>query len=147
MSEEKIGRRNFLKAAALSATAVGAATLAEAQTTSRQKKSSRSALMPQQELGTTGAKIPILILGTSQRLDPVYDKIMHRCFKGGVTAIDTALAYGWGASHRAVNNFMTQIGDRKKLWITSKSGSRSPRGLISEIDEALEELGTDYLDL
>ncbi len=147
MSEEKIGRRNFLKTAALSATAISASTFVEAQTTSRQKRKSRSALMPHHELGTTGAKVPILMLGTSQRLDPVYDKILHRSFKGGVTAIDTALSYGWGSSHRAVNNFIKQIGDRKKLWITSKSGSESTSGLMSDIDKALEELGTNYLDL
>lgn len=148
MKDEKMGRRNFFKTATLSATAVGVATLADAQTSQRhRKKALRQAAMPHKELGTTGAKIPILQLGTSQRLDPVYDKIMHRCFKSGVTAIDTALSYGWGSSHRAVANFTKQIGDRKKLWITSKSGSGSPRGLLADADEALEELETDYLDL
>ena len=148
MKEQKIGRRNFFKAAALSATAVGTASLADAQTTQkRRSKDLRGVTMPQKELGTTGAFIPILQLGTSQRLDPVYDKIMHRCFKEGVTAIDTALSYGWGSSHRAVANFMKQIGDRKKFWIISKSGSGSPSGLAEDIDEALAELETDYLDL
>ncbi len=92
-------------------------TLANAQTGKtgdQQNARSSEATMPHHELGATGATIPILILGTSQRLDPVYDKIMHRCFKGGVTAVDTALSYGWGASHRAVANFVSQIGDRKK---------------------------------
>ncbi|MBF0277135.1 MAG: aldo/keto reductase [SAR324 cluster bacterium] len=147
MNEEKIGRRNFLKTAVISASTVGAASLAVAQTRSGTKTDSRIAMLPHKELGSTGAKVPILMLGASQRLDPVYDKIMHRCFKEGVTAIDTALSYGWGSSHKAVNNFIKQIGDRKKLWITSKSGSSSPRGLASDLDEALEELGTDYLDL
>ena len=145
MNADKIGRRKFLKAAAISATAISAATLAEAKTTERKKAS--QAAMPHKALGNTGTKVPILMLGTSQHMDPVYDKIMHRCFKGGVSAIDTALSYGWGASHRAVANFLSQIGDRKQVWITSKSGSRSLKGLREGIDEALEELGTDYLDL
>jgi predicted aldo/keto reductase-like oxidoreductase len=98
-------------------------------------------------LGCTGAKIPILHHGTAQRLDPVYDKVMHLCFKAGVTMFDTALSYGWGSSHQAIATFIEQIGDRKKLWLTSKSGSGSPDGLVKAIDEALAELKTDYLDL
>ncbi len=72
---------------------------------------------------------------------------MHRSFAAGVTWFDTALAYGRGSSHRAIANFLTQIDDRKKLMLTSKSGAQSPAGLRSGIDEALAELGTDYLDL
>ena len=150
MNEKKIGRRNLIKAVALSATTIGMTTLANAQTRkSRDRRNTETSnvVMPLHELGTTGVKIPILILGTSQRLDPVYDKIMHRCFKGGVTAFDTALSYGWGASHRAVANFVSQIGDRKKVWITSKSGSRTIQGLSSGIEECLHEMQTEYLDL
>lgn len=108
---------------------------------------SDTSVMPLKELGKTGVKIPILQLGTSQSLDTVYDKVMHLCFKEGVTYFDTALSYGWGASHRAIANFLKQIGDRKKLWITSKSGNRSPEGLIADIDKCLAELRTDYLNL
>ena len=150
MSENKIGRRKLIKTAAFSVTTIGVATLANAQsreTRNRRNDPLSEAAMPHHELGATGAEIPILIQGTSQRLDPVYDKIMHRCFKGGVTAFDTALSYGWGASHRAVANFVGQIGDRKQVWITSKSGSRAIQGLSSGIDECLQELQTDYLDL
>jgi len=39
------------------------------------------------------------------------------------------------------------MGDRRKLWLTSKSGSWSARGLARDIDRALAELQTDYLDL
>jgi predicted aldo/keto reductase-like oxidoreductase len=72
---------------------------------------------------------------------------MHLCFREGVDGLDTALSYGWGASHRAIANFIDQVGDRKRLFITSKSHSSDPRQLVDDVDECLDELETDYLDL
>ncbi|MEZ5584888.1 MAG: aldo/keto reductase [Candidatus Competibacteraceae bacterium] len=137
-------RRRFLKSAAVSAAALGAGDVSLAATT---LAAGDDKPMPQRVLGRTGVQIPILHLGTSQRLDPTYDKVMHRCFGSGVTMFDTALSYGWGSSHQAIATFIGQMGDRKKLWLTSKSGSGSPGGLVKAIDEALTELNTDYLDL
>jgi predicted aldo/keto reductase-like oxidoreductase len=159
--EEKnnMGRRSFLKTVTLTAagilttsscseTANKPSKTAESSTeTATAEQPAESPAMPVRELGKTGVKIPILGLGTSQSLDPVYDKVLHLCFKEGVTYLDTALSYGWGASHRAIANFIKQIGDRKKVWITSKSGNRTPEGLIADIDKCLAELQTDYLDL
>mgnify|MGYP001544810669 FL=1 len=143
------GRRRFLKTALASATTAGAASLpllaAAGESVTAQTTTPTG--VPSRELGNTGIQIPILQLGTAQRLDPRYDKVMHRSFQEGVTWFDTALSYGWGASHRAIANFLTQIGDRKRLWLTSKSGADRVSGLTKGIDEALAELGTDYLDL
>jgi predicted aldo/keto reductase-like oxidoreductase len=142
-------RRRFLRTALASATTASAASLPlfglANEGTPAETASSKG--IPSRELGNTGVRVPILQLGTAQRLDQRYDKVMHRSFKEGVTWFDTALAYGWGSSHRAIANFLTQIDDRKKLWLTSKSGSGQASGLRKGIDEALEELGTDYLDL
>lgn len=150
MEEKKIGRRSFLKTAAISTATIGVAKSSTAKagiadTVAQQPAGSTA--MPLRELGSTGEKIPILHLGTAQRLDPVYDKVMHLCFKEGVTYFDTALSYGWGSSHKAIANFVTQIGDRKQLWLTSKSHSGSPKGIIADIDQCLDGLETDYLDL
>ena len=143
------GRRRFLKTALASATTASAASLPVFGVAAEPKArlETGTAEMPFRELGNTGVRVPILQLGTAQRLDQRYDKVMHRSFQEGVTWFDTALAYGWGASHSAIANFLTQIGDRKKLWLTSKSGSERVSGLRKGIDEALRELGTDYLDL
>jgi hypothetical protein len=103
--------------------------------------------VPRKPLGATGASVPILQLGTSQSLDATYDKRMHRCLAEGVDYFDTALSYGWGRSHSALATFLEQVGDRGKLWITSKSGAGSPEGLERGLDEALAGLRTDYLDL
>lgn len=148
---KKIGRRSFLKGAVASVFTLGivegAKTRASATRIAR-TGSSKKGDMPRRELGTTGATVPILQLGTAQRMDPRYDKVMHLCFREGADAFDTALSYGWGSSQRAIANFIDQIGgERKKLWITSKSGSGSPGGLIKAIDKCLRQLRTDYLDL
>ncbi len=150
MEETQLKRRNFLKAAVASTVAAGtlSATAAQAETASSKKDVVKAASkIPRKLLGTTGASVPILQLGTSQRLDPKYDRIMHRCFKEGVDYFDTALSYGWGSSHRAIANFLKQMGDRKNIWLTSKSGSEDPDELIRDIDQCLSELETDYLDL
>ena len=142
-------RRRFLKTALASATTAGAASLPlfglAGELAAARGAGTRS--IPSRELGNSGIQVPILHLGTSQRLDQSYDKVLHRSFREGVTWFDTALSYGWGSSHRAIANFLTQIDDRRQLWLTSKSGSGRVSGLRKDIDEALEELGTDYLDL
>jgi uncharacterized protein len=148
-SPSEASRRHFLKTALASVTTAGATSLpllALTEESSTSPAASKTA-MPTRELGNTGVQVPILQLGTAQRLDPRYDKVMHRCFQEGVTWFDTALSYGWGSSHRAIANFLTQIDDRRRLWLTSKSGAERVSGLQSGIDEALAELGTDYLDL
>ncbi len=142
-------RRRFLKTTLASATSVGVASLPLLGLASESilAQNSRNKGVPFRELGNTGIRVPILHLGTSQRLDQRYDKVMHGSFREGVTWFDTALSYGWGSSHRAIANFLTQIDDRRHLWLTSKSGSGRVSGLLKDIDEAREELGTDYLDL
>ena len=158
MTKDQIGRRGFLKSALATGTAATGAALigstiagseAEAKEPQAASKGKDALLprVPRKELGTTGALVPILIQGTSQRMDQRYDRVLHRCISEGADGIDTALSYGWGSSHKAVATFLKQIGERRKVWITSKSGDESPKGFIKDADEALEELGTDYLDL
>lgn len=137
-------RRKFLKATTL---VPGFGALLASQTSAAKQLVSKREDMPYKELGKTGAKVPILIQGTSQRLNTKYDKVLHRCYKGGVSGFDTALSYGWGNSHKAMKNFIDQVGARKQLWITSKSGAESPKGLKAGLDECLVDMKLDYLDL
>ena len=147
MSEIRKDRRRFLKGAAVSAAAATTMHVSSAGRAADLTHFAEGAAIPQRPFGDTGVEVPIMHLGTSQRLDPDYDKVMHRSFNNGVTWFDTALAYGRGASHRAIANFIDQMGDRRKLWLTSKSGSSRVSGLRKGIDEALADLRTDYLDL
>jgi predicted aldo/keto reductase-like oxidoreductase len=142
MAQHNEQRRTFIRRATLSAAFSGVSGVGMLP-----GKLAAASTMPTKQLGVTGAEVPILQLGTSQHLDQKYDKVMHRCFKEGVTAFDTALSYGSGASHNAIANFVGQMGDRKALWITSKSGRANVDGLVKDIDRALSQLRTDYLDL
>jgi hypothetical protein len=146
MAKPTPSRRTLLKSAAGAALAAGA-TLAGGGLAAGPARAAAPARVPRKALGATGASIPILQMGTSQSLDQAYDKRLHRCLAEGVEYIDTALSYGWGRSHAAIATFLEQVGDRRKLWITSKSGSGSPQGLEKELDAALQQLRTDHLDL
>ena len=124
MKDQKTNRRRFLQGAASAAGALGAVPALAAGSAQLVKSTpgKSSGEIPKRVLGRTGVSLPILHLGTSQDLDPKYDKVMHRSFKAGVTWFDTALSYGWGASHAAVKTFLGQIGDRDTT-------TTAPRGM------------------
>jgi hypothetical protein len=105
--------------------------------------------VPRRKLGSTGQEVPILLMGCAQKFDPKYDKLLHRAFKEGVDYLDTALSYAGGQSHRTIAPFLKQIGDRKKIWITSKGGVRpdAPQSIPDLVDRCLKQLETEYLDL
>ncbi len=142
MEKKDIKRRSFIKGAVLSATGLS---LTSGNNLSTPVLAAEQ--MPRRQLGSTGDYLPILHLGTAQSMDTTYDKVMHRCYKEGINWIDTALSYGWGSSHRAIEKFSSQIGGRKKLWITSKSSAWTASGFLQEADKCLAQLKTDYLDL
>ena len=77
MQDTNQGRRTFLKAG-LSATAVGAGGLSLPAFSEEAMRLAETQAMPVRALGRTGHEVPIIHLGTSQRLDPKYDKVMKR---------------------------------------------------------------------
>jgi predicted aldo/keto reductase-like oxidoreductase len=107
--------------------------------------------VPRRTLGSTGESIPILLMGCAQKFDAKYDKLLHRAFREGVDYLDTAIVYEGGQSHKTIAPFLGQIGDRKKVWITSKGPGSASKNLVEayekELDVCLEQLQTDYLDL
>lgn len=139
-----LDRRSFIIGAAAAATVAGTASsqLAQAQ----DDAPASSSTMPTKMLGNTGVKVPILHQGTAWDVDSNYDRTLHMCLREGINMFDTALQYGWGRSHRAIGNFIKQAGDRKTLWITSKSHAGSPNALKSDLDECLSDMEIDYLD-
>jgi predicted aldo/keto reductase-like oxidoreductase len=153
VKKRSASRRNFLKAVAYSGAGLSVAGtmggVADRATASEKSEVQPSAKVPRKLLGTTGEKVPILVLGCSQRFKEKYDKILHRAFKEGVDYLDTARVYAEGWSHKTIAPFIKQIGDRKKLWITSKEWLKD--GTVEQytegLDQCLSELETDYLDL
>lgn len=147
MTGEHIARRDFMKQAA--SYGAGASVLGNSPRETFMQSAAPGDRVPRKQLGTTGADIPIILMGGSQKFDPRYDKVLHRAFQLGVDYIDTAQLYP--QSHQTIAPFIKQIGDRKKLWITSKVklvGSRAtPENYKANLDKCLAELETDYLDL
>lgn len=137
------GRRSFLKTAAIAASTVGAAS-AGSQTAAAKTASANA--IPLRVLGKTGVKVPVIHVGTSIDVDTEYDKILHYTWREGAKMYDTAMRYGWGRSHKAMNTFLTQVKDRKSMWITSKTPSSSTEAIRADLDTCLKDIGTDYLD-
>lgn len=138
MNAPQIDRRNFLS----HAFSPPRSTRCLAQATDR---------VPRKRLGTTGAEIPILLMGGSMKFDPRYDKVLHRAYQLGVDYIDTAQMYAQGQSQTTIAPFVKQIGDRKKIWITSKvrlvGTKATPQNYTENLQKCLDDLETDYLDL
>jgi predicted aldo/keto reductase-like oxidoreductase len=146
MKKKGTSRREFLKSAVVSGAALGVGGSALAQTEGKPQEAAAEKV-PRKKLGSTGADVPILLLGCAQRFDPVYDRILHRAFKEGVEYLDTALRYAEGQSHLTIAPFIKQIGDRKKLWITSKAHGTKPAEFHEGLDKCLADMEIDYLDL
>jgi len=110
-----------------------------------------AAIVPRKKLGKTGAEVPIILMGGSQKFDPTYDKRLHRAFQMGCYYIDTAQSYAGGQSQKTIAPFMKQVGDRKKLWITSKvrlyDAAATVENYKKNFDTCLVDLETDYLDM
>jgi predicted aldo/keto reductase-like oxidoreductase len=145
-------RRDFLKTALMSgagASLAGSLPMAAAPEAEKSALSTPALTVPRKKLGTTGETIPILLLGGGAGYDLKYDKILHRAIKEGADYIDTALVYANGKSHRSVANFMKQIGNRKKHWITTKGPSENAtvESYTKDLDTCLEQLETDYADM
>ncbi len=155
MSEQTFGRRELFKKAA---TATGAATVGLGASLTADDASAQTLevplakKVPTHKLGTTGADVPILLMGGSMKFDPTFDKMLHRAFKMGMTYIDTGTKYANGQSHVTLKPFIEQVG-RENLWITSKSGlwgstTADPASrYYDDIQKEFEVLGTDYLDM
>lgn len=142
-------RRQFLKATLCSGAGLTIAGAIPASGALAEETPAASARVPRRKLGATGEEIPILLLGGGAGFDVKYSKVLHRAFSDGADYIDTALVYANGESHRAVATFIKQIGDRKKLWITTKGPSEhaTVESYTKDLDACLEQMETDYADM
>ena len=135
-------RRDFLKSAGIA----GAGSLLApvrnlAEAANKMKK------IPQRPFGKTGVKVAILSLGGT--LDLSSNQLMLRqAVKWGVTYWDTAHSYRWGKSEEGVGKYFDKYpGDRKKIFLVTKSGAWTKNGMTKDLNESLERMQTDYVDL
>jgi len=151
--EKKMNRRDLLKmgltAGAAFASAPLASGLARAEDEPKKEMNSETTLpqVPRRVLGRTGETIPILLMGGAMSLDPKFDPKLAECMRFGVNYIDAADCYSNGRCEPAVGSFIKTAGNRKKVWITSKSDKHDPEGLEETLERGLEKMGTDYFDM
>ncbi len=83
--------------------------------------------------------------------------IIEKALELGITFFDTANAYSAGTSEEIVGRALTDMADRAEIVIASKvffpmrSGRNaiglSRKSIMTEVDNSLRRLGTDYIDL
>ena len=145
MSKE-ISRRQFLEHVGLGA-AAGTGLLLLKDVSSAQPK---NAPLPSRTLGRTGAKVSILAFGCGSRFLMYKDEdaataILNRAIDLGITYLDTAYAYGDGASETRVGKVMAVR--RKEVWLATKIPDRSRDEFLRRLEASLKRLNTDHVDL
>jgi predicted aldo/keto reductase-like oxidoreductase len=155
MKERILDRRNFLAKSTLASAGAGvvSSSLSVAQSGSLLAQQG-PARVPRKKLGKTGLEVPILGMGGSQKFDPKFDRRLHRAFSIGIDYFDTSERYSNGQSQKTLGTFAQQVGDRKKVWLTSKVSSRThpakgdapPEHFKNNLEKILQDMRTDYLD-
>jgi 1-deoxyxylulose-5-phosphate synthase len=121
------------------------------------------------KLGSTGLEVSALTLGCMSWGDPargghpwVLDEeagrgIVKQALEAGVTFFDTANVYSGGSSEEITGRALKDFARREEVVIATKVHGRmrpGPNGaglsraaIMTEIDNSLRRLGTDYVDL
>ena len=145
MSKKNTGftRRHFLKTAG----AAGVGSLLGATKTLGKISDKGLTMVPTRPFGKTGARVSILSLGGMFNI-PANQLMLKQALKWGVTYWDTADCYEGGGSERGIGKFFSKYPEsREKVFLVSKSDSRSPSGMTRLLDRSLERMNTDYIDL
>ena len=146
---KNLSRRDFLRAAG--ATGIGSlftvtGTLAGIPGQLLASKAQHP-LVPTRRFGKTGVEVSILSLGgifdiTSNQL------VLRKALQWGVTYWDTAASYVGGRSEIGIGKYFEKHPEaRKRVFLVTKSGASSSRGMTRHLNRSLERMKTDYIDL
>jgi len=135
-----LSRRDFLKAA-------GTAGIGSLLTTKGgfagkpgqfAKKQAEHSLVPTRPFGKTGVNVSCLSLGgifdiTSNQL------VLRQALERGVTHWDTATGYVGGKSEIGIGKYFEKYPEaRKKVFLVTKSGASSSRGMTKHLNRSFE---------
>jgi predicted aldo/keto reductase-like oxidoreductase len=145
MSKE-ISRRQFLENVGLGA-AAGSSLLLLKDVAGALPASGQ---IPTRTLGRTGAKVSILAFGCGSRflmykVEDAATEILNRAIDMGISYLDTAYAYGDGASETRVGKVMASR--RKDVWLATKIPDRTRDEFMRRLEASLKRLNTDHVDL
>ncbi len=138
---KKISRRNFLKATGTAGLATIITPVRPLAVASEAQKS-----VPTRPFGNTGANVSILSLGGMFNIAS-NQMLMKQAINWGVTYWDTADCYQRGSENGIGKYFKKYPEDRQRVFLVSKSDSRTPKGMTKLLDRSLKKMKTDYIDL
>ena len=138
-----IHRRGFLQTSAIAGTAAIAVGTNLTSKADDAVAEDRSEPVPTRVLGRTGEKVSMLSYGTFR--SESLNRLLRFTYANGVRYYDTADDYG---TEPGIAQWMeTDAEIRKSIFLVSKEHPRSPRELLTKIDQRLATLKTDSIDL
>jgi predicted aldo/keto reductase-like oxidoreductase len=148
-NEKSLSRRAFIKtagAAGLGTLVAPFVTGAHAAQDPRWEAAVQQTI-PKRNFGNTGEKVSILSLGGIFDV-PSNQLLLKQAVRWGVTYWDTANSYGGGRSEKGFGKYLEKYPeDRKKIFLVTKSGAWTLKGMTQDLNESQERLKTDYIDL
>lgn len=134
-------RRGFLKGALASPLA--------AQVVAQTQSSANG--IPTRPLGRTGVQVSILGIGGSHasrlREEADASRFFHTAVDNGITFMDNAWEYAGGRAEEIMGRALAEDGLRKKCFLMTKVCERDYSGAMTQLEDSLKKLRTDYLDL
>ena len=109
--------------------------------------SGRLETIPTRSFGKTGVQVSILSLGGI--VDFLSNQLLlKQAVNRGITYWDTAHSYSGGRSERGIGKYFAKYPqDRQKIFLVTKSGAWSIKGMTRDLNDSLERMHTDYVDL
>ena len=103
--------------------------------------------VPTRPFGRSGIQVPILSLGGMFDI-PSNQTMLKQAIRWGVTYWDTAHVYSGGRSEEGIGQYFKSYPEhREKIFLVTKSTSRSSRGMSNDLATSLERMNTDHVDL
>ena len=103
--------------------------------------------MRYQELGKTGMNVSILACGSNALRGYTYDEAKvayNRALDSGINLIETGRPYGDETEDRIAAAVSHR---RDEFYLASKTGKKTAKEAVQELDRCLKVLRTDYIDL
>lgn len=138
-------RREFMKKTTIGASAVAIGSKLLASTTGWEETG-----LPTRPLGKTGENVSIICLG-GWHIGFIKDtslaiKMMYTAIDEGLTFFDNAWDYHDGGSEEVMGKAL-ESGKRKQVFLMTKNCERDYKGSMSNLEDSLRRLKTDYIDL
>jgi predicted aldo/keto reductase-like oxidoreductase len=145
----RISRRRFIKTAGAAGLGAAMSPLAarEPGHAAAAAQAAGPAGVPTRPFGRSAIEVPILSLGGMFDI-PSNQNMLKQAVRWGVTYWDTAHIYSGGRSEEGIGQYFQRYPeDRQKIFLVTKSTSRSQRGMSSDLATSLKRMNTDYIDL